>query len=91
MLTVRRRGNAGKWYVRGYVALGERSIQVAEFSTGTTDKGAARHLMAERERELMFGPRAVASRAVIADAFEVCLSKTEAAQLERYPAHLRDE
>jgi hypothetical protein len=52
MLTIRRRGSAGKWYIRGYVSLGERTIDVAEFSTGTTDKDAAHHLMAEREREL---------------------------------------
>lgn len=79
MLTIRRRGSAGKWYMRGYVSLGERTITVAEFSTGTTEEDAARHLMAERERalreELMFGPRAVASRAVIADAFDAYLAK----------------
>ena len=79
MLTLRRRGCAGTWYVRGSVSLGERRVVIAEFSTGTGDEDAARHLMAERERalreELMFGPRAVASRAVIADAFEAYLSK----------------
>ena len=79
MLSIRRRGSAGKWYVRGSVTLGDRSIDVTEFSTGTTDKAAARHLMGERERELreelMFGPRVVAKRAVIADAFDVYLSK----------------
>ena len=79
MLSIRRRGSAGKWYVRGSVTLGDRSIDVTEFSTGTTDKAAARHLMGERERELreelMFGPRVVAKRAVIADAFDVYLAK----------------
>ena len=79
MLSIRRRGSAGKWYVRGSVTLGDRSIDVTEFSTGTTDKAAARHLMGERERELreelMFGPRVVAKRAVIADAFDAYLSK----------------
>ncbi|CAA9517350.1 MAG: hypothetical protein AVDCRST_MAG91-2001 [uncultured Sphingomonadaceae bacterium] len=79
MLTLRRRGGAGTCYVRGSVSLGKRRVLVAEFSTGTCDEDAARHLMAERERglreEMMFGPRAVASRAVIADAFEAYLSK----------------
>jgi integrase len=79
MLTIRRRGRAGNWYVRGSVTLGERSIDVSEFSTGTSDEDAARHLMSERERglreELMFGPRVVAARAVIADAFDAYLSK----------------
>ena len=79
MLTLRRRGSAGKWYVRGSVTLGERFVDVPEFSTGTTDEDAARHVMLERERalreELMFGPRVVASRAVIADAFEAYLAK----------------
>ncbi|TPG37999.1 hypothetical protein EAH79_17130 [Sphingomonas koreensis] len=79
MLTIRRRGSAGKWYVRGTVTLGDRFIDVAEFSTGTTDEDAARHLMAECERalreELMFGPRVVLTRAVIADAFDVYLAK----------------
>ena len=79
MLSIRRRGSAGKWYVRGSVTLGDRSIDVTEFSTGTTDKAAARHLMGDRERELreelMFGPRVVAKRAVIADAFDAYLSK----------------
>ncbi len=74
MLTIRRRGSAGKWYVPGVVTLGDRSIDVSEFSTGTRDEDAARHVMLDRERELreelMFGPRVVAKRAVIADAFE---------------------
>ena len=82
MLTIRRRGSAGKWYVRGSVRLGERSIDVAEFSTGTADEDAARHLMAERERclreELMFGPRVVLMRATISDAFEAYLTKPRA-------------
>ena len=79
MLSLRRRGRAGNWYVRGSVTLGDRSIDVAEFSTGTSDEDAARHLMGEGVRELreelMFGPRVVLARAAIADAFETYLSK----------------
>lgn len=79
MLSLRRRGSAGKWYVRGSVTLDDRCLVVPEFSTGTTDKGATRHVMLERKRclreELMFGPRVVAGRSVIADAFEAYLGK----------------
>ena len=79
MLTMRRRGKAQNYYVRGTVTLGDRSIDVPEFSTGTRDKDAASHLMAMRERELreelMFGARAVAARATLADAFEAYLIK----------------
>ena len=79
MLSLRRRGRSGNWYVRGTVTLGYRCIDVAEFSTGTSDEDAARHVMSERERclreELMFGPRVVLARSVIADAFEAYLSK----------------
>jgi hypothetical protein len=79
MLTIRRRGSAGKWYVRGTVSLDDRFIEVREFCTGTANKSAARHVMLERERclreELMFGPRVVAGRSVIADAFAAYLAK----------------
>ncbi len=79
MLRLRRRGKRGTWYIRGSVTLGERRIVVAEYSTGTCDKAAASHLMAVREQELreqlLFGPRAVAASAVIADAFELYLTK----------------
>lgn len=79
MLTIRQRGSAGKWYVRGAVSLDDRFIEVREFCTGTANKSAARHVMLERERclreELMFGPRVVAGRSVIADAFAAYLAK----------------
>ena len=59
--------------------MGERWIDVAEFSKGTRDEDAARHLMGERERaqreELMLGPLVVLVRAVIADVFEAYLSR----------------
>lgn len=93
MLTIRRRGSAGKWYVRGSVTLGERSIDVAEFSTGTADEDAARHLMAERERclreELMFGPRVVLTRATISDVFEAYLTGHAPAGQDRYRSLLQ--
>lgn len=79
MLTMRRRGKAQNWYIRGKVSYGERTVDVPEFCSGTTDKAAASHLMAEREREvreaLIFGPRVVAVRGVVADAFEAYLTK----------------
>lgn len=79
MLTMRRRGTAKNWYIRGKVSYGDRTVAVAEFSTGTTDRALASHLMAERERELretlVFGPRVVATWSTIADAFEVYLTK----------------
>jgi len=79
MLSMRRRGKAQNWYIRGNVTLGGRSVEVAEYSTGTCDKAAASHLMAMREQELreqlLFGPRATAAKAVIADAFEAYLTK----------------
>jgi integrase len=76
---MRRRGTAQKWYIRGSVALGDKVATVAEFSSGTSDRVAASHLMAVREQqireELMFGARAIAARSVIADAFEAYLNK----------------
>jgi hypothetical protein len=79
MLKMRRRGKAQNWYIRGYAALGDKRLDVAEFWTNTTDAEAASHLMAAREQalreELMFGPKAKTIRASIADAFEAYLTK----------------
>ena len=38
MLTLRRRGSAGKWYVRGTVTLDDRFINVPDFSTGDHER-----------------------------------------------------
>lgn len=79
MLTLRTRGKNETWYIRGTVTLGDKQIVVKEFSSGTSDRNAAAHLMREHERELtlqlMFGTKASAAKATIADAFEVYLSK----------------
>lgn len=79
MLTLRQRGKNGNWYVRGTVALGDRQIDVKEFSTGTSIEHAATHLMREHERQLtlqlMFGTQARTVKATIADAFDAYLSK----------------
>lgn len=79
MLTMRRRGKAQNFFIRGSVTLGSRSINVAEYSSGTPDKDAAAHLMAQKELELreqlMFGPRAAVPRAAINDAFDAYLNK----------------
>jgi integrase len=79
MLTLRRRGKSGNWYIRGTVTYGGRTIDVAEFSSGTGDRDAAEHLRATRERELreqiMFGPRAAAAKATISDALAAYLDK----------------
>jgi integrase len=79
MLSTRRRGKAQIIYIRGSVRLGDKAIIVSEHSTGTSSEDAASHLMAELETELreqlMFGSRAVAVRAVLADAFDAYLSK----------------
>jgi integrase len=83
MLTWRKRGKAQIYYIRGSVRLGRRSISVPEFSTGTSHEDAASHLMNELENELrerlMFGVKAVAARAVLADAFEAYLTKPKRA------------
>lgn len=80
MLTIRRRGKNSTFYIRGSVTLGNKSIIVKEFSTGTSDADAASHLMAEYEttlrNELMFGPTVKLVNATIADAFNSYLSKT---------------
>lgn len=79
MLSTRQRGKAQTFYIRGSVRLGQKSIVVAEFSTGSSDPDAASHLMAKLEAELreqlMFGPKATAAKATIADAFVVYLTK----------------
>lgn len=79
MLTMRRRGKAQTFYIRGSVSFGGRTIEVDEFSSGTANEDSAAHLMAQKEIELreqlMFGPRAVASKATISDAFDAYLNK----------------
>lgn len=79
MLSIRRRGKNGIYYIRGSVALGDKRIDVKEFSSGTSDADAASHLMAEYEtklrHQLMFGPAAIVAQGTIADAFASYLSK----------------
>lgn len=79
MLTLRTRGKNGNWYIRGTVSLGDKQIDVKEFSSGTRDRAAATHLMRQREQELtqqlMFGARVRTVKATIADAFDAYLSK----------------
>ena len=81
MLSVRRRGKNGIYYIRGSVALGDKRIDVKEFSSGTSDADAASHLMAEYEtrlrHQLMFGPAAIVAQGTIADAFVSYLSKAK--------------
>lgn len=80
MLTIRRRGKNRIFYIRGSVTLGDKSIVVKEFSTGTGDADAASHLMAEYEltlrNELQFGAKVKLVKATIADAFNAYLLKT---------------
>lgn len=79
MLSMRQRGKARIYHIRGSVSLGSKCIDVKEFSSGTSDADAASHLMAEKEtelrRQLMFGPSAVVVSSTIADAFEAYLTK----------------
>jgi integrase len=79
MLHMRKRGDAQIIYIRGSVTLGDRTIEIEEFSTGTSDEDAAAHLMAQKEialrEQLMFGPRATASKATMGDAFDAYLNK----------------
>lgn len=79
MLTMRTRGKAHIYYIRGTVTLGDQSIDVTEFSSGTRDKEAAARLMAARERELseqlIFGPKVLVRKATLDDAFEAYLIK----------------
>ena len=81
MLSIRTRGKNGIYYIRGSVALGDRRIDVKEFSSGTSDADAASHLRAEYEtklrHQLMFGPAAVVAHGSIADAFDSYLSKAK--------------
>ena len=79
MLSIRRRGKNGNFYIRGSVALGDKRIDVKEFSSGSSDADAASHLMAEYEtklrHQLMFGPAALVAGGTMADAFDTYLSK----------------
>lgn len=81
MLSIRTRGKNRIYYIRGSVSLGNKRIDVKEFSTGTNDRDAASHLMAEYETKmrhrLMFGPAAIVAQGCIADAFECYLSKAK--------------
>jgi len=81
MLSIRTRGRHGIYYIRGSVGLGEKKILVKEFSTGTSDRDAAAHLMAEHEtklrHQLMFGPAALVAQGTIAQAFDSYLSKAK--------------
>jgi len=80
MLSIRTRGKNGIHYIRGTVSLGDKRIQVKEFSSGTSDADAASHLMAEYEtklrHQLMFGPAVLVAEGVMADAFGSYLSKS---------------
>lgn len=79
MLSMRPRGKAQIFYIRGTVSLGDKSITVPEFSSGTSDGVLAARLMAAHEAELVedlfFGPRAQLKRASMSEAFEVYLTK----------------
>lgn len=79
MLTMRQRGKARIYYIRGSVSYGSKRIDVAEYSSGTSDADAASQLMAEHEaqlrEELRFGPKAQVAGATIADAFAAYLLK----------------
>lgn len=79
MLSLRTRGKNGIYHIRGSVALGDKKLDVKEFSSGTSDKHAASHLMAEYElklrHQLMFGRAANVAKGTMADAFESYLSK----------------
>ena len=81
MLSIRTRGKNGIYYIRGVVTLGDKQIEVKEFSSGTNDPDAASHLMAEHETKLrhrlMFGPAAIVAQGKIADAFESYLTKAK--------------
>lgn len=62
VLSLRTRGKSGIYYIRGSVSLNRQTIDVKEFSTGTSDKDAASHVMAQYQmqlhNELLFGPTA---------------------------------
>lgn len=82
MLSFRRRGKAGNFYIRGSVSLEDKVILVPEYSTGTCDKPTAAHLAAklhlELRHQLLFGSKAKLVRASVADAFEAYLTKAVA-------------
>lgn len=90
MLSIRTRGKNCIHYIRGTVSLGDKRIQVKEFSSGTRDADAASHLMAEYEmklrHQLMFGPAVLVAEGVMADAFDSYLSKSPTLPVRR-PAH----
>lgn len=79
MLSMRQRGAARIFYIRGSVSFGAKRVDVAEYSSGTSDADAASQLMAEHEaqlrEELRFGPKAQVAGATIADAFGEYLLK----------------
>ena len=81
MLTLRPRGKSGIYSIRGSIALDGQRIDVKEFSTGTSDRDAASHLMALHEtrlrNRLLFGPSAEIVHETIADAFESYLTKAK--------------
>ncbi len=81
MLSLRTRGKSGIYYIRGSVSLNRQTIAVKEFSTGTSDKDAASHVMAQYEmelrNELLFGPAAKVADGVLADAFSTYLNKAK--------------
>jgi len=81
VLSLRTRGKSGIYYIRGSVSLNGQTIDVKEFSTGTSDKDAASHVMAQYEmqlrNELLFGPAAKLVDGVLADAFATYLNKAE--------------
>ena len=73
MLSIRTRGKNGIYYIRGVVSLGDKQTVVKEFNSGTSDRDAAAHLMAEHETKLrhrlMFGPATVVAQGTIAAPF----------------------
>ena len=75
------RGKKGIYYIRGSVSLGDKHIEVQEFSLRTTDRDAAAHLMSEHEtklrHQLMFGPAALVAQGTIAQAFDSYLTKAK--------------
>jgi integrase len=79
MHSLRRRGKAGTFYIRGSVSLDGKVIFVPEYSTGTCDEPTAEHLVAqlhlELRHQLLFGPKAKLARACLADAFDAYLTK----------------
>ena len=40
MLSIRTHGKSGIYYIRGVVTLGDKQIEVKEFSSGTSDRDA---------------------------------------------------